>query len=575
MSQPPAPTPLDPFRPPAAIDAGTSANAVVDDLPATSSRPVRVIVSVALLAVAASFLVLVGWAATAPRPIALAPSLRAAQPAPALLLTDQDGRPFSLTDFRGRPVLVFFGYTHCPDVCPATIGTVNEALAKVGPGVRVVFVSIDPERDTVAAMKAYLKYLPSAYTGLTGTSSEVRANADAWHVQYAKQLNTTGAYAMAHTADLFLVDAQGRIRTTFPFSTKSEPIAEALSGLLAETPPPSDAPATPPVAFASPSGASGSAASASPASPVAASPIAPSSQPATGTALVPLVVSSEIWAGGPDPVILTVTDTRGVPIDATTPIDVTVTGAGNAAAGSPVHAVAVQPWGEKTVYFVATVTIPSPGGWRLVLSTSSGASGSVDVTALDQGATTPLGGQAPNIHTPTLSDVGGLVRAVTTQPNPDLRLSQTSTSDARVQGRPYVIVIDSTRFRVSPLCGRAVVMVRYLLDRWQDQVAFIHLEPFVYTIVTEEPVLSGDIADPPLNQWAAAWGLGPEPWPANTVPWAFVVDGQGVVRAKYTGIIGSADLDVIISMIESNGVVAGQLIERTVPRVAACATVAG
>ena len=153
--------------------------------------------------------------------------------------------------------------------------------------------------------------------------------------------------------------------------------------------------------------------------------------------------------------------------------------------------------------------------------------------------------------------MGGVVRAVTTQPNPDLRLSQTSTSDARAQGKPYVIIIDSTRFRVSPLCGRAIVMVRYLLDRWQDQVAFIHLEPFVYTIVTEEPVLSGDIANPPLNQWAAAWGLGPQPWAANTVPWAFVVDGRGVVRAKYTWIIGSADLDVIISLIKGNGVLAG------------------
>jgi hypothetical protein len=79
----------------------------------------------------------------------------------------------------------------------------------------------------------------------------------------------------------------------------------------------------------------------------------------------------------------------------------------------------------------------------------------------------------------------------------------------------------------------------------------------VYTIVTEEPVLSGDITNPPLNEWASAWGLGPQPWLANTMPWAFVVDGQGVVRAKYTGIIGSADLDVIISMIENNGVIAG------------------
>ena len=79
----------------------------------------------------------------------------------------------------------------------------------------------------------------------------------------------------------------------------------------------------------------------------------------------------------------------------------------------------------------------------------------------------------------------------------------------------------------------------------------------MYSIVTDEPVLSGDIANPPLNQWAQAYGLGPAPWTALTVPWVFVVDGQGVVRAKYQGIVGTADVDVIISLIEHNGVIGG------------------
>ena len=77
-------------------------------------------------------------------------------PAPPLELTDQDGQPFALASQRGRPVLAFFGYTHCPDVCPATVGVVNEALAEVGDGPRAVFTSIDPERDDAAAMKSYL-----------------------------------------------------------------------------------------------------------------------------------------------------------------------------------------------------------------------------------------------------------------------------------------------------------------------------------------------------------------------------------------------------------------------------------
>ena len=577
MPDPVAPAPsLDPFRPPAPLDGPPGVARVgAPEVRVASgaalargggSRGTGIIGGLLLGLVALVVAALIALIVVAPRPVVpasgqqavavpilLAANDPAAKPAPPLELTDEHGQPFSLSSHLGRPVLVFFGYTHCPDVCPATVGILNEALAKTGQGPRVVFVTIDPERDDVAAMQAYVKYLPRAYTGLTGTPAQVRQNADGWGVQYAKQMNTTGGYAMAHTADVFLVDAQGRVRTRFPFGTTADPIAAALTTLLAETPAPPGTPA--PRAIATPS-ASGSAAP-SPTSVAPASP-APGTSGAPGTAgLQALVVSAEVWAGGPDPVILTISDASGAPLDGSVPVDVTVTGAENAAAGPPVRAVAVQPWGERTVYFVATVNVPSPGGWQLALSTPSGATGSVAITALDQGGTVPLGAQAPNIHTPTLADVGGVVRAVTTQPNPDLRLSQTSTSDARAQGRPYVIVIDSTRFRVSPLCGRAIVMVRYLLDRWQDSVDFIHLEPFVYTIITEEPVLSGDIANPPLNQWASAFGIGTAPWGPRTVPWAFIVDGQGVVRAKYTGIMGSADLDVIISLIENNGVIGG------------------
>jgi hypothetical protein len=152
--------------------------------------------------------------------------------------------------------------------------------------------------------------------------------------------------------------------------------------------------------------------------------------------------------------------------------------------------------------------------------------------------------------------VGGVVRAVTTQPDPDLRLSQTSTADARAAGKPYVIVIDSARFKVSPACGRALTMIRYLLDRWPG-VVFIHLEPFEYQIVTEEPVLSGSITDPPMNRWSRAFGLGDATWPGTEMPWIFVVDGQGIVRAKYTGIVGSADVDVILTLLSGKGVVGG------------------
>jgi protein SCO1 len=464
------------------------------------------------------------------------------RPAPPLELTDQDGRPFSLASLRGRPVLLFFGYTHCPDVCPTTIGTVTEVLGRVGPGPRAVFTSIDPERDDPAAMKAYLRYLHPAFVALSGSATDIRAMADAWDVQYAKiETGSAGGYAMAHTADTYLVDAQGRLRATFPFGTGPDIIAAQVAALLAETPPPPEPPATPVAPAASPS----------PATPSAP----PAGSPAAGGALVPLVVSSSVWSGGDSPVILRVADGAGTPLDGTTRIRARVVSATDGTTpGDEVEAVAVRPPGEDEVSYVASLDFPAPGTWRIELTAEDGATGSVPANALDPGATTPIGAPAPDVRTPTLADVGGLVIAVTTQPQPDLRLSRTSTADARAAGRPYVLVVDSSRFKVSPACGRALTMVRYLLDRWTE-VPFIHLEPFEYAIISNEPVLSGDLTDPPLRDQARAFGLGEGPWPATEMPWVFVVDGDGIVRAKYTGIVGSADVDVILSVIEGEGVV--------------------
>ena len=125
-----------------------------------------------------------GVAAVTPDPAGFA--YAEARPAPALELTDQDGVPFALASLRGRPVLVFFGYTHCPDVCPVTVGLVSQALDQAGPAPRAVFVSIDPERDDVAAMKNYIRYLPAAFFGLSGAPQDVRRNADAWGIKYAR-----------------------------------------------------------------------------------------------------------------------------------------------------------------------------------------------------------------------------------------------------------------------------------------------------------------------------------------------------------------------------------------------------
>jgi protein SCO1/2 len=495
---------------------------------------------------AIGLLVLVAQSGEEPAPVALGEPV----PAPPLELTDQDGQPFSLASLAGRPVLVFFGYTHCPDVCPTTVGNVNQVLAAVGPGPRVVFVSIDPERDDVAAMANYMRYLPDAYYGLSGTPDEISRNAAAWGVKYARiDQQSDGGYAMAHTPDLFLVDAEGFIRATFPFGTGSEPITAAVAELLAETPPPSDPPAMP---------SSEPGAGSTPAATPAGTPL-PTTDPAAGSvapAGAPLrltVVSTSIWAEPSTPIIVNVGDAAGGLLDGSVPVSFQVTGAGDAATGPPSPAIAVQPKGERTTFFVGHVPIPEAGSWRLVVTTADGRSGYTPITAMDPGSTIPVGAKAPDVDTPTISDVGD-VRQITTvvEAQVDERLYTTSTAESLEAGRPYVLVIDSNRFRVSPACGRAISMIRYLLDRWPD-VTFVHLEPFEYQVITEEPVLSGSIDNPPLNAWTRPWGIGDEVWPATEMPWIFVVDADGVVQAKYTGVVGSADIDVIVSLIQGFG----------------------
>jgi len=468
--------------------------------------------------------------------------------APPLELIDQDGRPFSLTSVRGRPALVFFGYTHCPDVCPATVGVINEALATVTAGPRAVFVSIDPERDDAAAMKSYLRYLPSAYIGLSGQPDAIRRNADAWGVHYAKvETGSAGGYSMAHTADVYLVDAQGRLRAHFPFGVEPGDIASALRVLLDEAPPPSETPSTSAGASATSVATPGLAAATSP----------PGDATPSAGVLRATVVSTSVWAGGQTPVILSIRDESGATLDGTNAVRVQVVSTVDGSpSGEDVAAVAIRPSGESAVSYVATVDIPSPGPWQLRMTAADGRSGVADVVAMDPGGTARLGAAAPNLATPTLDDVGGLALAITTAPQPDLRFSRTSTTQATAAGKPYVLVVDSARFKVTIACGRALGMVQYQLDRWTD-VVFIHLEPFRYTIVTSEPVLSGDASRPPINRWAAAWGLGDETWPSTAMPWIFVVDGSGIVRAKYIGVAGSADVDVILSLIAGQGIIAG------------------
>lgn len=450
--------------------------------------------------------------------------------APAITLTDANNQPFTLASLRGSLVLLFFGYTHCTDVCPETVGMLGVAMSNFGPGVRALFVTIDPERDTTTWLTEYSRYLPNGLTTLTGTADEIRTTAGAWGVKYAREeTDDSSNYSMSHTADVYLVDANGRLRADFPYGTGSDAVTDVLRDVAAITPPAaSNAPAPNPAITQVPS----------------------------ALMLQAEVVSSSIWAGASSPVILSLVGPSGRLNDVTAAVTVQLTTADGAPVGAAVAAVPVRPPGLEDVSWIANVGIPTPRAYRFNVTAQSGTvpmTGSTGlVTALDQGATPAIGDPAPTIHTPTLDDVGGVARAVSTDPIPDPRLSSHSTTDALAGHLPFVLVMDSTKFRVTTACGKALVMARYLLDRWPE-VTFIHHEPFVYSIVTDTPVLEGTLSDPVLTPVATAWGLGSDPWSATSMPWIFIVDGSGIVRAKYQGIIGTKDVDVIVALIAQGG----------------------
>jgi protein SCO1 len=139
-------------------------------------------------------------------------------------LVDQNGKSITDQDMKGKPFLVFFGFTHCPDVCPTTLFDVSEVFRALGPdaeGVRALFVTVDPERDTPAVLKDYLSSFDPRIVGVTGDEASIAAAEKAYRV-YAKKVPTDGgSYTMDHTAIVYLMNKDGRFVT--PFNTKRRP----------------------------------------------------------------------------------------------------------------------------------------------------------------------------------------------------------------------------------------------------------------------------------------------------------------------------------------------------------------
>jgi len=164
--------------------------------------------------------------------------LTGAEYARTLSLSDQDGHTRTLGDFKGKVVVLFFGYTQCPDVCPTTmaeLAEVKRSLGADGDKLQGVFITIDPERDTAALLKAYLASFDPSFVALRGSDEQTKAAAKEFKVFYAKVPGKTeGSYTMDHTAASFIFDTQGRVRVFTRYGAGPQSMADDIKVLLAE-----------------------------------------------------------------------------------------------------------------------------------------------------------------------------------------------------------------------------------------------------------------------------------------------------------------------------------------------------
>ena len=150
-------------------------------------------------------------------------------------LIDQNGKPFSDADLKGKWHLIFFGYTHCPDACPTALNEMSLALDRLGmkrDEVGVVFITVDPERDTPDALKSYVQSFDAPIVALTGSPEAVAQAAKAYRVFYAKHPRPDGDYDMDHSAVIYVMNPEGRFTATFTPDSSADAIVQRLQKLI-------------------------------------------------------------------------------------------------------------------------------------------------------------------------------------------------------------------------------------------------------------------------------------------------------------------------------------------------------
>ncbi len=151
-------------------------------------------------------------------------------------LKDGSGNNISLSDYKGKLVLLNFGYTSCPDICPTTLGSLRTIYSKLGSGqddVQVLFISVDPERDGPGKLEEYVSFFNNDFIGLSGSDEELKEVSDIFNIFYFKEgVNSDKDYLMSHPTSIYLIDREGKLILKYPHNTKQEFIVEDLKRLL-------------------------------------------------------------------------------------------------------------------------------------------------------------------------------------------------------------------------------------------------------------------------------------------------------------------------------------------------------
>ena len=197
----------------------------------------NLLIKLALAGIGICLLVIVASFFTGPPEISPIRPEQKYNPSGNFTLTGDTGNPVQLIDFRGQIVLLFFGYTSCPDACPSTLAKLQRALnllpADEREQVRTVFISVDPKRDNPKLLKEYVDYFGVNAIGLTGTKAEIDKVVQAYHAHYLEIPGETGSwYSINHTTTVFLHDKRGKVRYLSLYEDTPEQLAEAISKYL-------------------------------------------------------------------------------------------------------------------------------------------------------------------------------------------------------------------------------------------------------------------------------------------------------------------------------------------------------